>query len=165
VTLRISLFPHFLQVQTSFLHRPLVAPMTREELDFRIMRSPQNSQTSGRCVFRAFSRAVTRSSKVARRLPKANARLAHALILLHNADRAERVNVMSESDSRDGFAFSHAELGMTRFPPNVEQITVEHEEYRSWLITRRNDVMLRFPLTDEDCRYLASLLIGDRHKG
>jgi hypothetical protein len=56
------------------------------------------------------------------------------------------------------FDFSHAEKGMTRFPPNVEQIMVEHETTRTWLITRRNDVVLRFPLTEADCEYLARLL-------
>jgi hypothetical protein len=55
--------------------------------------------------------------------------------------------------------FTHAERGMTRFPPNVEQITVEHESTRTWLVTRRNDVELRFPLNDADCRHLASLLM------
>jgi len=54
--------------------------------------------------------------------------------------------------------FSHAESGMTRFPPNVEQITVEHESTRTWLVTRRNDLELRFPLNEADCRYLADLL-------
>jgi len=56
------------------------------------------------------------------------------------------------------FEFSHAKQGMTRFPPNVEQITVEHESVLTWLVTRRNDVMLRFPLTSADCDHLASLL-------
>jgi len=56
------------------------------------------------------------------------------------------------------FEFSHAKQGMTRFPPNVEQITVEHESVLTWLVTRRNDVTLRFPLTSVDCEHLASLL-------
>lgn len=47
---------------------------------------------------------------------------------------------------------------MTRFPPNVEQITVERDPSVTWLVTRRNDVVLRFPLTDEDCCHLAALL-------
>ena len=49
---------------------------------------------------------------------------------------------------------------MTRFPPNVEQITIEHESVVTWLVTRRNDVTLRFPLTNDDCSYLAALLTG-----
>jgi hypothetical protein len=61
---------------------------------------------------------------------------------------------------QDAFAFSHADNGMTRFPPNVEQISVEHESLRTWLTVRRNDVKLRFPLTEADCRHLAGLLIG-----
>jgi hypothetical protein len=56
--------------------------------------------------------------------------------------------------------FSHAEKGITRFPPNVEQITVEHESLRTWLIVRRNDTTLKFPLTDDDCEHLAALLRG-----
>ena len=56
------------------------------------------------------------------------------------------------------FDFSHAEKGLTRFPPNVEQINVEHESTRTWLVARRNDVVLRFPLTEDDCRHLAALL-------
>lgn len=54
--------------------------------------------------------------------------------------------------------FNHAEGGLARFPPNVEQITVEHESLRTWLVTRRNDVTLRFPLRPADCRHLADLL-------
>lgn len=54
---------------------------------------------------------------------------------------------------------------MTRFPPNVEQITVERESGVAWLVTRRNDVELRFPLDDADCAHLATLLTApiDRH--
>lgn len=58
----------------------------------------------------------------------------------------------------DQASFSHGEKGITRFPPNVEQITVERESVFTWLVARRNDVTLRFPLTDDDCRHLASLL-------
>jgi hypothetical protein len=58
----------------------------------------------------------------------------------------------------DAFSFSHAKKGMTRFPPNIEQISVEHESLRTWLVVRRNDLELRFPLTDADCHHLASLL-------
>lgn len=47
---------------------------------------------------------------------------------------------------------------MTRFPPNIEQITVERDETRVWLIARRNDQTLRFPLTKADCEHLAALL-------
>jgi hypothetical protein len=54
--------------------------------------------------------------------------------------------------------FHHAEKGMTRFPPNVEQITVERETSVTWLVARRNDTVLRFPLTEEDCRHLVALL-------
>ena len=66
---------------------------------------------------------------------------------------------------QDAFAFYHADKGMTRFPPNVEQISVEHEHLRTWLIVRRNDVKLRFPLCEADCRHLATLLIGPHPKG
>jgi hypothetical protein len=54
--------------------------------------------------------------------------------------------------------FIHGENGLTRFPPNVEQIRVVHEANCSWLIARRNDVELKFPLSHEDCQKLASLL-------
>jgi hypothetical protein len=54
--------------------------------------------------------------------------------------------------------FCHAECGMTRFPPNVEKITVVHESTCIWLITCRNDVELRFPLREADCKHLISLL-------
>lgn len=60
------------------------------------------------------------------------------------------------------FDFSHAENGMTRFPPNVEQISIERDVLRTWLVTRRNDVILWFPLSEEDCGFLAGLLIRDR---
>lgn len=58
------------------------------------------------------------------------------------------------------FDFRHADQGLTRFPPNVEQISVEREASVTWLVTRRNDVTLRFPLRAEDCRHLAALLNG-----
>jgi hypothetical protein len=54
--------------------------------------------------------------------------------------------------------FHHAEKGMTRFPPNVEQITVDVQGQTVWLIARRNDVELRFPLSREDALHLATLL-------
>jgi hypothetical protein len=58
----------------------------------------------------------------------------------------------------DQICFSHAEKGMTRFPPNVEQITVERESLCTWLVVRRNETTLKFPLTDTDCDHLAALL-------
>jgi hypothetical protein len=58
----------------------------------------------------------------------------------------------------DSFAFSHAAGGLSRFPPNVEQITIERDAMRTWLVVRRNETMLRFPLSEEDCRHLAMLL-------
>ena len=57
--------------------------------------------------------------------------------------------------------FSHAETGMTRFPPNVEQLRVERDSSVTWLIARRNDIELRFPLKEEDRRHLAQLILGD----
>src|SRR6266849_1041605 len=57
-----------------------------------------------------------------------------------------------------GARSSHAEKGLTRSPPNVVQISVEREATRTWLIARRNDVVLRFPLREEDCEHLARLL-------
>lgn len=59
---------------------------------------------------------------------------------------------------QSGFDFKHADQGLTRFPPNVEQISVECESVLTWLVTRRNDVILRFPLTERDCEHLAALL-------
>jgi len=56
------------------------------------------------------------------------------------------------------FEFCHAEKGLTRFPPNVEQISVDREATRTWLVVRRNEVVLRFPLSDHDCDHLAMLL-------
>jgi len=55
--------------------------------------------------------------------------------------------------------FSHAKTGLNRFPPNIEQISVSREGPRTWLEVRRNEVRLRFPLTEADCQYLADLLI------
>ena len=43
---------------------------------------------------------------------------------------------------------------MTRFPPNIEQLSVKHDFAVMWLVARRNDVELRFPLNEEDRRYL-----------
>jgi hypothetical protein len=72
--------------------------------------------------------------------------------------------VMDDID-QNAFKFLLAEKGLTRFPPNVEQISVEHESYRSWLVTRRNDVVLRFPLTEAACKHLAMLLTQLPTKG
>jgi hypothetical protein len=54
---------------------------------------------------------------------------------------------------------------LTRFPPNVEQISVDRQNLRTWLVVRRNDVELRFPLTGRDCRHLAALLMGENPPG
>jgi len=51
---------------------------------------------------------------------------------------------------------------MTRFPPNVEQIIVRYDGETAWLIARRNDVELRFPLNRRDCEHLAHLLLADQ---
>ncbi|MBI1234772.1 MAG: hypothetical protein GC208_09750 [Alphaproteobacteria bacterium] len=56
--------------------------------------------------------------------------------------------------------FQHADKGMTRFPPNVEQISVKRESSRVWLTMRRNDVELSFPLEDGDVEHLVALLQG-----
>ena len=64
-----------------------------------------------------------------------------------------------EDDPHPGrSSFVLAEGGLTRFPPNVEQISVEREAARTWLVTRRNDVVMRFPLDDRDRLHLAALL-------
>ena len=57
--------------------------------------------------------------------------------------------------------FSYGEHGMTQFPPNVEQIFVRRESAATWLVVRRNEVELRFPMSREDCEHLARLLVGD----
>jgi hypothetical protein len=57
------------------------------------------------------------------------------------------------------FDFRHADSALTRFPPNVEQISVEWETLFTWLVVRRNDVTLRFPLRETDCQHLAALLL------
>jgi hypothetical protein len=62
--------------------------------------------------------------------------------------------------SNPPFDFSHASAGLTRFPPNVEQISIERENLRVWLVARRNDIVLRFPLREADCQHLAALLLG-----
>jgi hypothetical protein len=57
--------------------------------------------------------------------------------------------------------FSHAENGITRFPPNIEQLRIERDSTVTWLVARRNEIELRFPLKEDDRRYLARLLLGD----
>lgn len=57
------------------------------------------------------------------------------------------------------FPFTHARLGLTRFPPNVEQISVHDDGFVLWLTVRRNDVILKFPMHPADRRHLAALLL------
>ena len=57
--------------------------------------------------------------------------------------------------------FALADNGLTRFPPNVEQISVEHEEFCSWVIARRNGTVLKFPLSRTACSHLAQLLTSN----
>ncbi len=70
--------------------------------------------------------------------------------------------------NHDALAFRHGETNLTRFPPNVEVIKVEVSGPTAWLVTRRNDTELRFPLAGQDCRFLAEKLqaagaeVGDR---
>jgi hypothetical protein len=122
----------------------------------RIARSPQKGQASAGCLPRASSRAAILASSVAIRLPNNIVRFAH-VISFAPTDISPGVNMAERS-----FEFSLAEKGLTRFPPNVEQITIEREATCIWLVTRRNDVVLRFPLSDGDCRHLADLLTRDR---
>ncbi|MDR3438975.1 hypothetical protein [Telmatospirillum sp.] len=58
----------------------------------------------------------------------------------------------------DPWKFQHAEGGMTRFPPNVQQITVEVSGPFIWLIARENGTIIRFPLSSADCDHLINLL-------
>jgi hypothetical protein len=58
------------------------------------------------------------------------------------------------------FAFAHATHGLSRFSSNVELISIERKTLITWLVVRRNNVVLRFPLQDEDCRHLAGCLRG-----
>ena len=60
--------------------------------------------------------------------------------------------------SDPSFHFFHALEGMTRYPPNVEQLSIEHGPTCTWLVARRNEVVLRFPLRETDCLHLATLL-------
>jgi hypothetical protein len=57
--------------------------------------------------------------------------------------------------------FSHTENRITRFPPNIEQLRIERDLTVTWLIAWRNEIELRFPLQEDDRRYLARLLLGD----
>lgn len=81
----------------------------------------------------------------------------HALLTAPAVD----VGSIGAMMDHDQIEFELAEKGMTRFPPNIEQISVECRPICRWLIVRRNDVTLRFPLTDAACRHLAELLIRD----
>ena len=63
------------------------------------------------------------------------------------------------------FPFKHAEKGMTRFPPNIEQIRVDRDVARVWLIVRRNDTELKFPLDEADVQHLVALLTGGGSDG
>jgi hypothetical protein len=65
---------------------------------------------------------------------------------------------MAESSLGSCPEFFHAESGLTRFPPNVERISIIRESSRTWLVTRRNDIELRFPLRAQDAAHLAALL-------
>ena len=65
---------------------------------------------------------------------------------------------MSPVTANEVAPFHHAEVGMTRFPPNVEQINVRQEGGMIWLTARRNDTELRFPLSRDDALHLAGLL-------
>jgi hypothetical protein len=59
-------------------------------------------------------------------------------------------------------SFDHGQVGLTRFPPNVEQITVKRENGLVWLIARRNETELKFPLNSGDCEHLISLLSSSK---
>ena len=56
--------------------------------------------------------------------------------------------------------FQHAENGMTRFPPNIEQIDVGRGINGVWLRVRRNETVLKFPLGNKDVEHLIVLLNG-----
>jgi hypothetical protein len=124
--------------------------------------SPQAAHVSGGCFPNCFSNAVTRSSSVAILVAITAPRLTIAVPRFQSALACfQIVHVERLTMSEPSFDFRHAESGMTRFPPNVEQISVEHESLRTWLVVRRNETALRFPLTKEDCAYLAALLLAD----
>lgn len=67
------------------------------------------------------------------------------------------------NDRSPGYApFQLAEKGMTRFPPNIEQISVRVDGYGGKrLIARRNDVELSFNLEPSDVEHLIKLLKQD----
>ncbi len=54
--------------------------------------------------------------------------------------------------------FSHTPCDMTRFPPNVEQITVKVESACVWPRVRRNDISMEFPLGFDGAEHLIRLL-------
>lgn len=60
--------------------------------------------------------------------------------------------------SRELPGFQHGTTGMTRFPPNIEQLTVGGSGKWIWLTARRNETELRFLLTPDDVRHLCDLL-------
>lgn len=85
------------------------------------------------------------------------------------SSRSSRSLVLNMADSvPDACTFQHGASSLTRFPPNVEVIRVEVAGPTAWLVARRNDVEMRFPLAGQDCRFLAGQLqaagdaIGDR---
>ena len=55
--------------------------------------------------------------------------------------------------------FRHHETGLVRHPANIELIAVEPGEPYRVLCIRRNDVVLRFPLSREDAAHLGRLLM------
>jgi hypothetical protein len=133
-----------------------------EVLTTRMARSPHLLQASGGCFLStASSSALTRASRVATRLNIAHAcpkmRLTHATALA--TKWVSTGEGMADQDAPA--SFSHAKTGMTRFPPNVEQISVEHESVCTWLVVRRNELTIRLPLSEADRHHLASLLIGE----
>lgn len=58
--------------------------------------------------------------------------------------------------------FHHAPAGLTRFPLNVEQISVIGTRDRVFITMRRNDVYLQFSLTRADCEHLAAMLLSPK---
>lgn len=56
--------------------------------------------------------------------------------------------------------FIQGEHGLTRFPPNIEQILVEHQPLFTLISMRRNDVTLKFALRNADREHLAALLLA-----
>lgn len=152
----LSFWSHFSQVQISQVHCLPGSPSRLDCSANLIPRSPQYGQASGGCFVSFSSSAVRRDSKVAMRRPTDKARLPQSKAFF-TIETSEPV-VMPDSS----FDFTQSNAGLTRFPPNVEQITVEHESVRTWLVVRRNDVTLRFPLSESDCRHLATLLMGEK---